>query len=280
MRFEKILMAVALAGLSGILPALAETTVTITTSNLDCKVPPPAEVAAPATPNAAAGIAAEKNRNFALARANFKPLAESGNSDGERLYGILLMQNCTGIQDKEGAANWLGKAADSGDKDAEEGLAKAYMNGDGVAQDDAKAFLWLSQAAAAGQAGAEVDLGYFYLAGRGVPVDPYQGMVWTVKAGEQGLPAALFNISHGYFKGEALPQDNEKAAYYMAAAIERSTPAQRGRFVANINNLSRAISADDLKRASDRARRWSPGAGSLSDVLDDANRTRARTAKN
>jgi TPR repeat protein len=280
MRIEKLFVLAAFLGLAGSLPALADTTVTITTNSVDCQVPPPAEVAAPATPSTAAGTAAAKNRNFALARANFKPLAESGNPESERLYGMLLMEKCTGIQDKDAAASWLAKAVDGGDTVALTNLGQAYMNGEGLAEDDGKAFALLSRAAAAGQAPAELSLGYLYFTGRGVASDLYQGVVWTVKAGEQGLPAALFNISHGYFKGEALTQDNDKAAYYMFAAIERSTPVQKGRFAGDINSVSRALSAQDLSRAASKARRWSPGPGSLSDVLDDANRARARAAKN
>lgn len=280
MRFKTSFMLAAVCVAASVSSALADTTVTITSNNVDCKVSPPEEVAAPATPSAAAGIAAEKNRNYALARANFKALAERSDVEGERRYGTLLMEKCTGIQDKEVGAMWLRKSADSGDRDAEEFLAKAYMNGEGVAQDDAQAFAWLSKAAAAGQPGAEVDLGYFYLAGRGVAPDLYQGMIWTVKAAEQGMPAALFNISNSYFRGWALPQDNEKAAYYMAAANQRATPAVRARFAENINSVSRALSANDLMRAAERARRWSPGPGSLSDVLDDARRAQAKAAKN
>jgi hypothetical protein len=193
---------------------------------------------------------------------------------------MLLLQKCTGIQDKDAAVTWLIKAVDGGNAIAQVNLGDAYMNGEGVAQDDNKAFALLSKAAAGGLPAAQVSLGYLYFTGRGVPADPYQGMVWTVKAAEQGMPAALFNISHGYFKGEALPQDTDKAAYYMEAAMQRATIVQRNRFAENINNVSRALSADDLRRAGERARRWSPGPGSLSDVLDDANRVRARAARN
>ena len=57
---------------------MAQTT-TITITNSACTNPqPPADVAAPAMPSIAAGTAAARNRNFALARANFRPLAESG----------------------------------------------------------------------------------------------------------------------------------------------------------------------------------------------------------
>jgi TPR repeat protein len=232
-------------------PALADSTVTITQTSMDCKVSPPDEVAAPATPSAAAGTAALRDHNYAMARANLKPLAERGDPEGERIYGNLLMQKCTGLEDKAAAAAWLGKAADGGDLVAKAELGDAYMNGNGVAQDDAKAFALLQAAAMAGNTQAQVNLGYLYLSGRGVP-------------------AALFNIARGYFKGEALPQDNDKAARYMAAAMMRATPAQKNRFATEINNITRAISIDDLRHAAERARRWSPGPGSLSDVVDDA----------
>jgi hypothetical protein len=267
-------------GIVAISPAWADTTVTITSTTVDCQVPTPADVPAPATPSAAAGNAAMQNRNFALARANFRPLAEAGDPEGERLYGALLMQKCTGLQDKEAAASWLGKSADAGDAKAQAALGHAYMNGEGVAQDDTKAFALLSRAAAADRPAAQVDLGYLYLTGRGVAMDRYQGMVWTVKAAEQGMPAALFNISNAYFKGEMLPQDNDRAAYFMTAAMQRSTLAQRNRFAGDINQVTRAMSMADLARARMKALRWSPGQGSLSDVLDDARRVQARTAKN
>jgi hypothetical protein len=65
-------------------------TVTVTTA---CTNPgPPAEVSPPATPSIAAGTAAARNREFALARANFSPLAEQGNTDAQRAMGQLLMQ--------------------------------------------------------------------------------------------------------------------------------------------------------------------------------------------
>lgn len=153
------------------------------------------------------------------------------------------------------------------------------MNGMGVPQDDAKAFALLSKAANAGNGPAEVTLGYLYLTGRGVAIDKRQGMIWSAKAGEQGLPVALFNIANAYFKGNALPQDNDKAAYYMEAAFARSTPAQRNRSAAVINEISRGVSGDDLKREAERARRWSPGPGSLREVVEDADR-RAKAADN
>ncbi|HEX4117980.1 MAG TPA: tetratricopeptide repeat protein [Rhizomicrobium sp.] len=268
-----------ICGSAGAALAQDDTSITITATHTACQVAPPADVPAPVTPSAAAGGAAMQNHNYALARANFKALADNGNVEGQRLYGALLMVNCTGIQDKEEGAKWLQKAADAGDVPAETQLANAYMNGNGLAQDDTKAFALLTKAANAGNALAQINLGYLYLNGRGAPMDKYQGMVWTVKAGEQGFAVALFNIANAYFKGKALPQDNDKAAYYMFTAFGRSTPAQHNRFASAINEINQGMSADALKHQAERARRWSPGPGSLSDVLDDA-KERQKTAQN
>jgi TPR repeat protein len=271
----------ALSVCGGISAALAQTdmNVTITATHIACQVPPPADVPPPATPSAAAGNAAVQNHNYALARANFKALSDKGDAEGERLYGNLLLMDCTGVQDKEEGVKWLGNAADAGDALAARMLGMAYMNGEGVAQDDGKAFALLTKAANAGQAPAQMSLGYLYLTGRGTPVDKYQGMVWTIKAGEQAVPQALFNIANGYFRGQALPQDNEKAVYYLSIGLQRATPQQRARVAANGNAIVGSVSGDELKRIAERARRWSPGADSLSDVLDDAKKAQ-KTAKN
>ena len=260
--------------------AHAQTTITITQSGVDCKVPAPAPVTAPATPSGPAGEAAMRNKNYALAIANFKPLAEGGDVDAMRAYGNLLLQKCTGVEDDAAGASWLQKAADAGNIAAAAQLGLVYMNGLGVAQDDNKAFALLTKAAAAGEGGAEANLGYLYLSGRGTPRDPYQGMVWSAKAGEQGLPIALSNIAQAYFRGQALPQDNDRAAFFIQLAIMRSTPAQRARYVATSNNIIRAMSPDDYKRAGTKAQRWSPGKGSLSDVIDDAAAMQKKQAKN
>jgi TPR repeat protein len=253
--------------------ARADTTVTVTATTTDCKVSTPADVVSN-SPSIAAGEAAIKNHNYALALANFRPLAEKGDADGQRAFGELLMMKCTGLQDEVAAANWLQKAADGGNIPAAAMLGNAYMNAEGVPQDDNKAFALVTKAATGGNAAAQVNLGYLYLSGRGTARDTYQGMVWTVKAAEQGNPIALSNIAQAYFRGGALPQDTDEAAYYIFVAMERSTPAQKARYVTVSNNIIRAISQRDAAYASDRAKHWSPGEGSLSRVLRDAARRR------
>jgi TPR repeat protein len=276
---RSLIAAVSLAAIClGAAVAKADTVLTVTATTTECKVSTPDEVVSN-SPSVAAGEAAIKNRNYALAKANFRPLAEKGDADGQRAYGELLLMKCTGIQDQVAGAEWLQKAADGGNVPAAAILGNAYMNAEGVPQDDGKAFSLLTKAANAGHGGAQTNLGYLYLSGRGVARDAYQGMVWTVKAAEQGMPAALANIANAYFKGGALPQDNDEAIRFAFLAMERATPTQKARFAAATNAIIRGVSQSDAARASERARRWSPGQGSLSDVLRDAARRRDQVSK-
>lgn len=243
-------------------------TVTVTTACTNTA--PPAEVSPPATPSIAAGTAAARNREFALARANFSPLAEQGNTDAQRAMGQLLMQDCTGMQDKPAAVAWLTKAVSSGNVVAEIQLARAYLRGLGVTQDDSKAFALYSQAAATGNPIAQMEVGYMYGAGRGVPEDKYQGLQWSVKAAEQGNAIALSNVARAYIKGEVLARNVDRAAYFSALADQRATLADRIETMMTTQEIKQAASVDNMERQAKRAKSWSPGPGSLKDVLSEA----------
>jgi TPR repeat protein len=250
--------------------AMAQTTM-ITIPNSVCTNPAAPAAAAPSsTPSVAAGTVAALNRDFALALVNFKPLAEKGDADAQRAMGQLLMQNCTGLQDKNAAVEWLTKAAAAGNISAQNQMAFAYLRGFGVGQDDAKAFALFNQTATAGNALGESELGYLYLTGRGVPQDKYQGLQWTVKAAEQGNATALGNIAGAYIKGEVLARDTDLAAYFLVLANQRSTIEERNDLMETSQLVRAAVSAEVLSQEAKRAQRWNPGPGSLSDVLSDA----------
>jgi hypothetical protein len=262
------LIALGLLILAG--PAAAQTT-TITITTAPCTNPPAVTpVPAPVTPSIAAGTAAARSREFSLALANFQPLAEKGDPDAQRAMGQLLMQNCTGLQDKVAAVEWLSKAAAAGNVAGRNQLGAAYMRGQGVAQDDNKAFALFSQTAAAGNAVGEMEMGYLYSAGRGVPQDKYQGLQWTVKGAEQGNAIALGNIAHAYFQGEVLAKDLDRAALFLALSNQRANPLERPELVGASQEIRQVVSADQLTDAARRAQRWTPGPGSLRDVLSDA----------
>ncbi|HWC62023.1 MAG TPA: tetratricopeptide repeat protein [Rhizomicrobium sp.] len=256
------------------LPGLAAFAQDLAAIGVKCQVAKPDPVPAPVTPSFAAGNNAASNSNWALAEANFRPLAESGDVPSERNLGRLLMTDCTGLQDKKEGMLWLGKAADANDIPATAQLGIIYMNGNGVAQDDNKAFTLLSKAAAAGNPSAERALGYLYLSGRGVAQDKYEGLLWSIQAAKQADATALANIAWSYFLGDALPQSNEKAAFYIALAVQHALPMDRPRILQVQNQIARKVSQEDMQDGARHARDWSAGEYGFSEVIKDAARRR------
>ena len=178
--------------------------------------------------------AAVKNKNYALAVANFKALAEGGDAEAQRLYGQLLMVKCTGIQDEAAGAAWLQKAADGGDAIAagparpslyerrrcgagrQQGLRPSDQIGRWRARPGAsQSGLSLSQRPRRAQGS---------LSGHGL----------VGESRRAGLPSGAVQHCPRLFQGRCLPQDNDKAAFYIQLAMQRSTPEQRARFVATI----------------------------------------------
>ncbi|HWY63367.1 MAG TPA: tetratricopeptide repeat protein [Rhizomicrobium sp.] len=251
---------------------------TAVAAGTECQVSKPDDVAAPITPSVAAGNNAANNKNWALAEANFRPLAEKGDPQAERNLGRLLMTNCTGLKDTNEGVTWLGKAVDANDIPATAQLGIIYMNGNGVAQDDNKAFSLLSKAAAAGNSSAERALGYLYLSGRGVAQDKYEGLLWSIQAARQADATALSNIAWHYFQGDALPQSNEKAAFYIALAVQHASPADKPLLLQVQNEIAQKVSQEDMQDGARHARDWSPGEYRLSEVIKDAARRRGQNS--
>ena len=223
-----------------------------------------------ATPNLNAGMDAFASKNYLVAYSHLHPLAERGDPAAQRGLGFLLMQSCGPTGNRVLAVSWIGKAAAAGDIPASAALGRMYMNGDYVTQDDATAFTWLMQAAKGGDADAQTDLAVLYSEGRGVALDRFQGIAWSVRAAEQGAPLALVNIARSYAGGLALPKDNLRAMFWMVAALQRATPLQRNQLATSFNTIARQISRDDARRMAADAQKWSPGPGSMDDVLKDA----------
>ncbi len=233
----------------------------------------PADVAPASDPTIGAGMAAFRNRNFPVAYANLRPLADMGNVEAERDLGIVLRLSC-GRSDKSAAVAWLQKAADAGDAQGAAVLGDMYEFGDGVAKNDAQAFKLLTVGAAAGILPAETDLGELYFTGQGVAQDSYQGIVWSVRAGEKGAPVALIHIGREYANGTALPKNAAKAALFTMAGFQRLPPGRRNDFQRALDRVTSQLPKDQLPKIQQDAQKWMPAQGSLSDVLADADKQR------
>jgi TPR repeat protein len=130
------------------------------------------------TADYAKGFAAYSEGDYATALAEWQPLAEEGDPNGQ--FGLgLLYANGWGVDlNDEEALKWYGLAADQGHAEAAYNLGVMCANGWGVPQSDEEAFKWYSLAAERGFTAAQISLGKMYAVGFGAPQDNVRAHMW------------------------------------------------------------------------------------------------------
>ena len=96
------------------------------------------------------GLEAAHNGDFDTALKEWKPLAESGNSDAQYNLGLMYDDGRGVAQDYKEAAKWHTLAAEQGDADSQLNLGLMYYNGQGVLADFVIAHMWFNIAGANG----------------------------------------------------------------------------------------------------------------------------------
>ncbi len=124
------------------------------------------------------GFNAYSEGDFATALAEWQPLAERGDANGQ--FGLgLLYANGWGVDlNDDEALKWYGLAAGQGHAEAAYNLGVMNANGWGVPQSDDEAFKWYSMAADRGFTTAQISLGKMYAFGYGAPLDIVQAYMW------------------------------------------------------------------------------------------------------
>ncbi len=124
------------------------------------------------------GFNAYSEGDFATALAEWQPLAEQGDANGQ--FGLgLLYANGWGVDlNDDEALKWYGLAAGQGHGEAAYSLGVMNANGWGVPQSDDEAFKWYSMAADRGFTTAQIGLGKMYAIGYGAPLDIVQAHMW------------------------------------------------------------------------------------------------------
>jgi TPR repeat protein len=100
-----------------------------------------------------AGLAAYAAGNFAVAKLDFRALADVGSAIGETMLGTMYAHGQGVRRDPAAAAAYYSRAANRGYAPAQLAFAKALARGEGVAADRTAAWLWLRLAVMRGDAG-------------------------------------------------------------------------------------------------------------------------------
>ena len=99
----------------------------------------------------AAGVKAYEKGDFAGARAEWEPLADSGSAAAQLYLGLLFYDGRGVPQDFHEARRWFQRAADQGYAKAQHNLGAMYGAGKGVGRDYSQAYKWLSLCSASGE---------------------------------------------------------------------------------------------------------------------------------
>jgi TPR repeat protein len=138
----------------------------------------------------AKGLAAVERQDWASALAEFKPLAERGDSDAEVNLGNLYMKGYGVEQDYRAAFRWYLKAAEQGQPVAQGKLGLMHYYGLGMHENHEEAARWFQEAARNGDPDAASVLASLYAVGDGVELDRPEAYLWYSLAAERGHPNA------------------------------------------------------------------------------------------
>lgn len=162
------------------------------------------------------GIAAYSVGNYEEAIAEWQPLAENGNAEGQYWLGTL------------------------------------YSNGMGVPQSDAVALKWFGLAADQEHAGAQYNIGLMHANGWGLDMNVEEAKKWYRRAAENGSPEAQFSLGDMYDGGWGMESNYTEAFIWLslAAAQEHSEAIHR------VKELKGKMEAQELAAAEVSLKTW------------------------
>ncbi len=158
----------------------------------------------------AAGVAAFRNGDYAIAYKEWQPLAEQGNAAAQHNLGTLYNYGLGRDKDLVEAAGWYRRAAQRGNANAQTKIGIFLAQGLGLAQDYAKAAGWFREAAEQHHPEAQYNLGILYATGSGVAQDRVQALMWLSLAHAAGVEQAA--QPRDLLIAEMAPGDVEEAA--------------------------------------------------------------------
>jgi len=144
----------------------------------------------PSYADLAKGLDAAARMDWPVARAEFQPLAESGDANAQVNLGNLYMRGLSVPQSYQEALRWYMKAADQGNVTGQGKVGLIHYYGLGVKENHAEAAHWFGKAADQGDPESASILGALFAAGDGVAPDRMQAYVWYAIAADRGKKEA------------------------------------------------------------------------------------------
>jgi hypothetical protein len=200
------------------------------------------------------GRAAYLAGDYAGALAIIRPLAEGGDSEAQKLLGVMYDYGHGVPADPVQALQWYIRSAEQGDPAVQYQVGAKYFRGEGVAQDQVQAAKWWELAANGGQVDAQFNLGLMYFRGLAVNRNDARAAQLFRKAAEQGHGHAQYSLGVMYAFERGVKRDYHEALdWFNKAASQGVAQAQYNLGVFYENGFGVAIDRSVAKQWYERA---------------------------
>ena len=136
-----------------------------------------------------------------------QPLAVEGDSEAQKMLGIMYDYGHGVKANSEKALEWYLKSAEQGQPAVQYQVGAKYFRGDGVKQDYAEAARWWEMAANGGQVDAQFNLGLMYFRGLSIEADDVRAAGLFAQAAEQGHGHSQYSLAVMYAFGRGVEKN-------------------------------------------------------------------------
>ena len=192
------------------------------------------------------GWQAYQRGDFALAVAEWWPLAKQGHALSQYNMGVIYDEGRGVEQSRAQAMEWWTMAADQGLPIAQHNLALMYIDTLDERPDIERAIQLLEKASAKGFIQSSYSLAKIYVDGVGVPKDEDKGLALMSAAGEAGFDKAQYNLGKMYRDGRGVAADQSQAAKWFRIAAEQGYAKAQNK-LAIIYSTGRGAEPDDVE---------------------------------
>jgi len=193
--------------------------------------------------------------------------AEQGHPAVQYQVGAKYFRGDGVKQNYQEAAKWWDMAANGGQVDAQFNLGLMYFRGLSISSNDEKAAKLFELAAEQGHAHGQYSLAVMYAFGRGVDKDYATALNWFSQSAEQGVGQAQFNLGVFYENGYGVDKNIETARqWYQQAADQGTKEAER-----KLANLDSPVTVSNDSVAADVAIEQSISSNNDVNLADEYN---------
>ena len=150
-----------------------------------------------------------------------QPLALEGDSEAQKMLGIMYDYGHGVKANSEKALEWYLRSAEQGQPAVQYQVGAKYFRGDGVKQNYSEAARWWEMAANGGQVDAQFNLGLMFFRGLAIESDDVRAAGLFAQAADQGHGHSQYSLAVMYAFGRGVEKNYATALKWFEKAAEQ-----------------------------------------------------------